>query len=143
MEKKGPKPPPAGVVYGDFAYWITIIGMVIGILGMVMYLAGAKSFSDPTSLISHLWAGHDLHTIWEESAGEVVHGHWYLGKLSYSDALAMLGIAICCLAAIFGTWGAAFTMLRGKEKQYLYVLFSLTCAVLLTLCALGVISLKH
>ncbi|MDI6792867.1 MAG: DUF1634 domain-containing protein [bacterium] len=144
MEKNdAPKPPLAGIVYGDFAYWMTLIGMVIGSIGIGMSLAGVKSFSDPTALISHLLAGHDLHTIWEKSAGEVVHGHWYLSKLSYSDAIAMLGVAICCFAAVFGTWGSVVAMLRETKKQYLYLILAIIIAVILTLSAIGILSIKH
>jgi uncharacterized membrane protein len=69
------------------------------------------------------------------------HGHWYLGKLGYGDAIAMLGIAVSCFAAVIGMWGATFAMFRDKEK--LYAAFALIVALLLTLCALGIISVKH
>ena len=61
--------------------------------------------------------------------------------LSKPDAIAMLGIAIGCLAAMFGMWGAFFQMLRRGRK--LYLIFALVIAVILTLSALGIISLEH
>ncbi|AEA46460.1 DUF1634 domain-containing protein [Archaeoglobus veneficus] len=140
--EEAPKPPLAGVVYGEIAYWMVIVGMVIAIAGSFIYLTSG-GYVDSECLLAHLWAGADVHTIWEECAGidEVPHGHWYLGMLGYGDAIAMLGIAIACLAAVVGMWGSVAAMF--KEKEMLFAVFALVVAVILTLAAMGVITLKH
>jgi hypothetical protein len=137
-----PRPPREGIVYGEIAYWLLLIGMMVAIVGSVIYIA-SQGYVDKTCLLTHLWQGDDIHAIWEECAGasEVPQGHWYLGMLSQPDAIAMLGIAISCIAAVFGMWGAFFQMLRSGRK--LYLIFALIIAVILTLSALGIISLEH
>ena len=136
------KPPRAGIVYGEIAYWILIVGLMVAIVGSVIYIA-SDGYVNKTCLLDHLWQGADIHTIWEECAGasEPPQGHWYLGMLSQPDGIAMLGIAISCLAAVFGTWGAFVQMVRSRER--LYPIFALIIAIILTLSALGIISLKH
>jgi hypothetical protein len=142
MKEEAPKPPIAGIIYGEIAYWLVIIGMLVAIAGSAMYLT-AGGYVDQTCFLGHLWKGDDVHTIWEECAGvsEVPHGHWYIGMLSYGDAVAMLGIAIGCFAAVIGMWGAFLGMLRSKES--IYIIFALIVAIILLLSALGIISLKH
>ena len=43
-EEKGPKPLLSGVIYGECVYWITLIGMLIGIIGMVLYFLEGSTF---------------------------------------------------------------------------------------------------
>ena len=143
MEKdKAPKPPAVGIVYGEIVYWLLLIGMIIAIVGSAIYM-GSEGYANKTSLLENLWEGVDARTIWEESAGatETPEGHWYFCKLSQGDGIAMLGIAIGSLAAVFGMWGAFVVMLRSKER--LYLVLSLIIAVILTLSALGILSLEH
>lgn len=143
MEEK-PRPPLAGIVYGDFVYWITITGMVISIIGIVLYLGGMHQFVDAKFLLSQLWSAKTAPEIWKIATGETIHGHWYLHKLSYSDALAMLGIGICCLSAVIGMWASCITMLTSKGKiGALFFILAAVVAVILTLSALGVIALPE
>ena len=143
MERdKAPKPPLAGIIYGEIAYWILLIGMMVAVVGSGIYLYSG-GYVDATCLLNHLWQGADTHTIWEECAGvkEIPQGHWYLGMLHQADAIAMLGIAIGSVAAVFGMWGAFIGILRSREKMY--IVFALIIAVILTLSALGVITIAH
>ena len=143
MEKnETPRPPREGIVYGEIAYWLLIIGVIIAIVGSVIYMA-TQGYVDKTCLLDRLWQGDDIHTIWGECAGVsgTPQGHWYLGMLSQPDGIAMLGIAISCLAAVFGMWGVAFQMVRSRGR--LYLVFALLIAVVLTLSALGILSLEH
>jgi len=143
-EEKGPKPLLSGVIYGECVYWISIIGMLIGIIGMVLYFFGGKHFFDAETVISGLLSGKSATVIWQEAAGrESLHGHWYLHQLSYSDAIAMLGIGICCLSAVVGVWGAFLGMVIKKERPYFYWIFALILGILLILAAMGKISLHH
>jgi len=141
MEKERPKPPVTGIAYGEFAYWLTIIGMIISIVGTSIYLTGT-GLLDASCTLTHLWRGEDIHKIMEEcgTVGEL-SGHWYLGYLSKGDAIAMLGVAICAMAAVVGIWVAC--ALTVKEKDYKYALFALVVGLILILCVTGVIALKH
>ena|SRR6056297_2369747 len=132
----------SGIIYGDCAFWIALVGMVVGLIGILIYFFGASQFFDANVLINHLLAGEDANTIWKKATdGEVIYGHWYLGKFGYSDAISMLGISICCFAAVVGSWGSVIGMILNKEKPYLFLVFALVIAVILTCSAAGLISL--
>ncbi len=142
MEKdKFPTPPREGIVYGEIAYWILLAGLIIAISGLIIYMT-SQGYADKASLLGHLWQGCDCQTIWQMAAGVSRPPPWYscLGMLSKGDMLATLGIAVACLAAVFGTWGAAFQMVRSRAK--LYLIFALIIAVVLTFSALGLITLE-
>lgn len=139
MSEEKPKPPLAGIIYGEFAYWIVLAGMIIAIIGAGMYFSGA-GYVDKQCTLDSLWAGSDAATIWEECANtETPHGHWYINKLSFGDGIAMAGIALSCLAAVFGMWGAFIGMVR--EKGGIYIAFSLVVALILTASALGLVKI--
>ncbi|MFO7898923.1 MAG: DUF1634 domain-containing protein [Planctomycetota bacterium] len=140
-EQTKPRALLSGVVYGECTFWIGILGMSIGIVGMVLYFAGAGSFFDSEALLDGLWAGKRARVIWREAAGgDVEPGHWYLARLSTSDGIAMLGVAISCTAAIVGIWAATLTMWIKNQEPKLFVLLALILAVLLLLSATGVLS---
>jgi hypothetical protein len=141
MEKDNfPKPPPEGIVYGEVAYWFLVAGVLIAIIGLIIYLA-SPGYIDKVGLLNYLWQGCDCGTIWSRLSASARPLPWYsnLGLLVKGDRLAMLGIAIACFAAVFGMWGAALQMVRSKKK--LYLIFAIIIAVVLTLSALGLISL--
>jgi len=141
-EQEKPQALLSGVIYGEITYWVTLIGMVIATIGMILYFIIGNQFFDANTMINELWAGKDAATIWEDAAGtKVIHGHWYLTKLAFTDAIAMLGLGLCCLAAVFGSWGSVIGMIANKEKPYLFLVFAIIIAVLLTCSAAGLISL--
>lgn len=137
-----PRPPREGIVYGEIAYWLLIIGVLIAIVGSVIYMA-SHGYIDKTHLLAALWRGEDIHTIWRECVGvsAAPEGRWYLSVLPQPDAIAMVGISVSCLAAVFGMWGAFVQMVRSRGR--LYLILALIIAVILTLSALGIISLGH
>jgi drug/metabolite transporter (DMT)-like permease len=141
MVEKPPKPPLSGIVYGEIAYWIVLTGMVISIIGIAMYLSTESNYIDSSCLLSGLWNGADSGTIWKECAGGYEEGNWYLKRLSSGDGVAMLGIALSCLAAVFGVWGSVISML--KSREYIFIVLAFIVAVILTASATGLISLKH
>jgi hypothetical protein len=153
MKDEHPKPPIAGVIYGRICYWLVIIGIIVSMVGMVIYFV-SDGYFDQDCLLDSLWDGHEVEEIWEgncttEVAGDghagdeahiSPHGHWYLKMLSHGDGIAMLGIAICCFAAVIGMWGATIGTIRSGER--LYALFALIVAVIMTLSAIGIIQLE-
>ena len=143
MENEHPKPPVAGVIYGNICYWIVLVGILVAIVGMIMYFTSDGYFNQEI-LLDGLWGGEVVEDIWANAAGveDVPHGHWYLSTslLSNGDVVAMLGIAICCVAAVVGMWGALVGTVRSRER--LYAILALIIAVILTLSAVGIISLE-
>lgn len=137
----GPRPPLAAIVYGAICLTLAIIGIVLAVIGMVMYFA-SDGYLNKSCLLESLWEGQDVETIWETCSGftSVPDGHWYLSLLSNGDAIAMLGIAIAALAAVVGMWGAFVGMLRSRE--WLFALLGLVVAVILTASATGVLCLE-
>jgi len=140
--------PAAGVVYGQITFWLVLLGMVIALVGSVLCLASNGSHNSP-SLFEYLWKGDDINVIWQTCIGfdGPPHGHWYLGVLPGADGVAMLGIAISCMAAVLGMWGASAAMLRNRDRvqvllSKLYFVFALAVAVILSLSALGIIALE-
>ncbi|MFP4258842.1 MAG: hypothetical protein ACLFRE_07540 [Desulfovermiculus sp.] len=141
-ENQVTKPLLSGVIYGEFAYWIALLGMAVSIIGIVLYLIGLNQLVDPQILLAGLFEGLDANQIWEQAAGsKALHGHWYLSVLAKSDAIAMLGIAICCVAGVLGTWGAVVGMIANKEKPNIFLFFALIIAVILTMSAGGLLKI--
>ena len=142
MEReKAPKPPIGGIIYGELAYWLVLLGVVVAVVGLIIYMV-TDGFVNKEAMLGSLWDGADVDTVWEQSSSvnEAPQGHWYLRFLS-GDAVAMAGIAIASLAAVIGMWGALFGMVRSKAG--IFIVFTLIVAVILTLSALGIISLEH
>jgi hypothetical protein len=143
MENERPKPPIAGVIYGTICYWIVVVGILIAIVGMSMYFVSGGCL-DTDILLDSLWEGKVVEDVWEEASciGELPEGHWYLNLdlLSHGDVIAMVGIAIICGAAVVGMWGAFVGTVRSRER--LYAVLALIIAVILTLSAIGVVSLE-
>lgn len=139
MEER-PTPPREGIVYGEVTYWLLLIGVMIAIVGLIIYIA-SPGYVDKKYLLDQLWMGYDCQTIWAGATGTGQPAHWYscLGMLSKGDMLATLGIATSCLGAVFGMWGVFFQMVRSKGK--LYLIFALIIAIVLTLSASGLISM--
>ena len=143
QQQQRPKALLSGVIYGECAFWIAIAGMIIAIIGILLGFAGLEKVFHGKLVMQHLLSGSDASTIWERASSydHVQHGHWYLGKLGFSDAISMLGISLCCLAAVVGSWGSVIGMIVNKEKPAFYVGFSLIIAVILTCSAAGLISI--
>jgi hypothetical protein len=140
VAEEHPKPPIAGVIYGTICYWIVMAGIAVAIVGMIVYFT-SDGYVAKECLLEMLWAGEEVEAIWQECAGaeEIPGGHWYLGVLSKGDGIAMLGIAITAVAAVFGMWGALWGTVRSGER--LFAVFALIVAVILTASAIGLVSL--
>ena len=136
-----PKPPLSGVIYGELAYWVVLIGMIVSIIGVSLILTTDKNYIDSSCLLNNLWAGNSPSEIWERCAGTHPEGHWYLEKLGTGDGIAMLGIAFACLAAVLGVWASIFALI--KDREHLFVVFAFIVAIILTASALGIIQAGH
>jgi hypothetical protein len=140
IKDRGPKPPVAGIIYGEIAYRVAIMGVLIAMVGIVIYLV-LGGYLNKASICGDLWRGDTAQGIWKECAGVagVPHTYWYLGRLGKGDCLAMLGIAVTCVAGAVGMWGVVFGLLRNKGG--IYILFAFIIAVILSLSASGIITI--
>jgi hypothetical protein len=142
MEKeKPPEVPVTGVIYGEIAYRIALLGILISIVGIIIYMV-SNGYVNLTCSLDQLWRGANVDAIWKGCAGiKTPEGHWYLGMLSHGDAIAMLGISVTCSAAVLGMWGGLVGMVRSKGGMY--IIFALIVAIILTLAAVGLIVIKE
>lgn len=133
------RPPIAtsGVIYGEFVYWITIVGSIIAIIGATMAMFGAQNYLDTSYVFSAIWEGKTTVEIWEGAIGGIPNGHWYLPRLNNGDALAMFGLALGVFSVIPGMIGAAIAMFRKKET--LYGAFATIAVILCITSLLGLI----
>ena len=133
------RPPIAksGVIYGEFVYWITILGSIIAIVGATIAMFGATNYLDTSYVFSAIWEGKTTVEIWEGAIGGIPNGHWYLPRLSNGDALAMFGLALGVFSVIPGMIGAAIAMFRKKET--LYGAFATVAVILCITSLLGLI----
>lgn len=139
-----PKPPISGVIYGEIAYWIAIIGMVIGIVGLAIYLSSGGVMSP--DMISDLLSGKNSTVLWEKHS--IVRKmpespHWYVNYIDRGDAIAMLGIVICGMSAIVAMWATTVTLFVKREVKIFYGIFALVVSIIMSLAAIGIISLHH
>jgi len=132
-----PKPPIVGIVYGEIAYWIAMVGVTVALIGSTIYLTLGGYFNE-ASLFDCLWEGDSTNTIWSSCVGlaSAPHGFWYLHRLDQGDCIAMLGVSIACIAAAIGMWTVVFMLMRKKDN--IFAIFALIVAVILTMGVLGI-----
>jgi hypothetical protein len=137
-----PKPMIAGLIYGEIAYWMVLASMAIVIAGFLIYLVSGGGRLDSTAVLNGLWQGNSCQTIWQEVGGlsDPPSWYWCFGCLSQGDGLAMLGIAVTCVTGVVGAWGATLGMVRSKGG--IFIVFGLIIGVILTLSALGVVTME-
>jgi len=144
-----PEVPKTGIVYGQTVYWLVMLGIAAALIGSIMCVISPEN-PNSASILGGLLNGDSNHILWEECAGlnGSLNGYWYLFLPSHGDRIAMFGIAITCIAAIFGMWGASVTMVFTPKHaripmNTLYFILAIVVSVVLTLSALGIISLEH
>lgn len=73
--QEAPKPPVAGVIYGKICYWIVMLGILVAVIGMIMYFA-SDGHMDKAQFLDLLWDGEEAEVIWETATidGEVPGG---------------------------------------------------------------------
>jgi hypothetical protein len=141
-EKDIPKPALQGLIYGEIAFWIMIVSLVISIPGFIVYLISG-GYLDSASVLTYLWQGSDPQSIWENVGHVSSPLSWTasIGMLFKGDMLATLGIAVAGFAAVIGMWGVFIATLRTKGIR-IYIVFSLIIAVVLTLSAFGILKVS-
>ena len=129
----------SGIIYGEFVYWITILGSIIAIIGATIAMFGAANYLDTSYVFSAIWEGKTTVEIWEGAVGGIPNSHWYLPRLTNGDALAMFGLALGVFSVIPGMIGAAIAMF--KRKETLYGVFATIAVVLCITSLLGLIKM--
>ena len=130
----------AGLIYGECTFWVTLVGMIVSIAGIICCFTGNNQFTKVDTLTKDLWAGKNPAHIWKTSSDpEILSGRWNLKKLSCGDGIAMLGISICCFAGVIGAWAAMAGMIINKEKPIIFQVFAIILCILLSLAASGLI----
>ena len=135
-----PPIPVSGIIYGEFVYWITILGSVIAIVGATIAMFGVPNYLDPSYVFSAIWEGKTTTEIWEGAVGANPQGHWYLSRLGHGDALAMFGLALGVFSVIPGMIGAMIAMYR--KREVLFGTFTLIAVVLCITSLVGLIQIS-
>lgn len=135
-----PEPPLSGRAYGEIAYWIALVGLVIGITGLGLSFTG-NTLMDSTEMVNDLWAKKDIEALWKDAADRPMpeSGFWFLNYLTAGDGLAMLGIAIISTGAIIGMWAMAAVKFV-KAKDILFAVFAVIVGIVMLLSAAGIVS---
>lgn len=153
MEKRVvemPKPPIEGIIYGETAAIITIIGIGIAIAGIFIGVSSGNDIIDFDKLVNDLLSGKSEYYIWNHDSkiGDLQHQkYWFFNMLNCGTGIAMTGIAIAIFGGIIGVLGMFASMFRSKEillyKGGLYTVLAFVIVLIMVLAATGVISLRH
>ncbi len=139
--KTKPHVPFAGRVYGEICYYISLIGLVIGIIGCVMAINGYTVMKSER-MITEMWKGKTIQRVWQDAGGmEVPHnGYWFTQYFPKGDAVAELGITIIALAAIGGMMGIGVVLF--SDKNYLYLTFTIIVFLIMLSTMTGVLRVR-
>ncbi len=138
------KIPISSRLFGEAAYWITTIGFIIAVIGLVIYLSTGSGVFNP-ECVKRILQGESAMKLWEECSPfkAIPQGHWYLGYLTTGDGIAMLGIAICAIADLIAILIAAFSILVKREISPLFGICALIIAIIIALAVSGVLVIHH
>jgi hypothetical protein len=146
MEK--PKPPVEGIIYGEVAAWVTVVGVIIALVGLIIGITSGNDIVDYSKLVNDLLSGKSEYRIWEDDSKLVnPNGYWFFSQLSSGTGIAMTGIAIAIFGGLVGIWGMVISTFRSREillyKNGLYTLLGFAIALIISLAATGILSLRH
>lgn len=133
------KPPFEGIIYGEIAGWITILGIMIGVAGVVVGLTGNSIF-DYSMAVKDILRGCSEDVLWTKDS--LIHsepyGYWFLSGIS-GDNIAMTGIAVIVYGGIVGIACMVISMLLNREvlfyKRGMYLLLALIILSIMIFCA--------
>jgi hypothetical protein len=143
-----PPVPLEGIVYGEIAAWITVIGMAVAALGLVAGFIHGGGILNETGVLSDLFGGRGEGAIWLRDSvfSSMPEHYWFLKERLNGDELAMIGLVLACYGGVVGTWGMFLSMFRKKEVLFhtggLYAVLAGIVGLILTLAASGIISLS-
>lgn len=133
--------PLEGKVYGEVSGWMTVLGILIALIGILMSLISGNSIFNYDLTVRDLFRGCEENTIWVKDTifhGEP-YGYWFISKINNGDALAMLGIAIVIYGGITGMLSLLASMFRSREvlfyKRGLYTLLAFLISIVMLYCA--------
>jgi hypothetical protein len=139
MKKPELQQPRPQLVYGEFVYWLSIIAAMICAIAPIIALAFPKrDVLDPHFLFAAIWEGKAPSVIWQQSAGGLPGGHFWLTNLSSGDAIIQLGLEVGCCCAGVGLLAASISYLTQKLRSYGWAIAALVIAVLIGLSAAGI-----
>lgn len=133
-----PEVPLAAVAYGDIVYWGTIAGSVLALIGTLIAFLTDHNLMPVGDVFAGIWSGQSGEAIWQQLTGSAPRGHWYLGALGTGAGLSMAGLVLGVVAVIPAMVVSAL-LLQGQQR-WLYAGLALLGALILTVAALGLLS---
>ena len=140
-EETKPKPPLAGLVYGEIIYWGTLVGALIAVLGSTFAFISRSNVMDVSYVFSAIWQGKDVATVWKEGIEQFPQGHWYLHNITTGDGLTMFGIALGVFAVIPGMFLSAILLL--KKREYFFATLAIIAGIICLTACLGLFALPQ
>jgi len=138
---ENPKIQKSQVIFGDIVYWLTITAAIICMVGPVMAFASMDgNILNPHYLFANMWSGMEPEAILETAGEAEASGHYWVNNLAAGDGFTQLGLVIGCSVAIPAMLVAAMVYVF-KEKSLGWALGALWIVGLVTVSALGIISL--
>ena len=134
MKEEKPKPPIAGIIYGEIVYWGVLAGSLIVIAGSVLAFLG-DNYVPVSYWISSIWKGETVLQTWVGATGALPSGHWYLSHLSTGDGLSAFGISLGVFSVVPALFLSGVALL--KEKQWLYGSLALVGCLVVVIAVLG------
>lgn len=134
MKEDRPKPPLAGLIYGEIVYWGVLAGSVIVMVGSVLAFLG-DNFVPVSYWISSIWKGETVYQTWKGATGALPNGHWYLSNLTTGDGLSALGISLGVFSVVPALFLSAAALF--KEKEWLYGALAMVGGIVVVIGVLG------
>jgi len=129
-----PKPPIAGIIYGEIVYWGVLLGSLIVIVGSMLAFFG-DNFVPVSYWISSIWKGETVLQTWQGATGALPNGHWYLSHLTTGDGLSALGISMGVFSVVPALLLSSVALFR--EKEWLYGALAMVGCVVVIIAILG------
>ena len=134
MIENKPKPPIAGIIYGEIVYWGVLLGSLIVIVGSVLAFLG-DNFVPVSYWISSIWKGETVLQTWQGATGALPNGHWYLSRLTTGDGLSAFGISLGVFSVVPALLLSSVALFR--EKEWLYGALAMVGCVVVMIGVLG------
>jgi hypothetical protein len=134
-------------VYGEVAAWMTVVGMAVAVIGLLIGFVWGGGVLEEGGVLGDLFRGRGEGSIWANDSvfAHMPEHYWFLKQRLSGDEISILGLVIACYGGVVGTWGMFLSMFRRTKAQVsggrLYRLLAGVIGVVLTLAAIGIISL--